>query len=311
MKLGELLDRRRVIVPLAAKNVREATGMLADALLSSGVIGDKGRFKELLEDEWPEDIVSVSGRAFLPHFRTDAAQQVALALGVSPAPIERTRPGSTPPEESGSGQAARVFVLVVAPTAEASAYLRAMAAVAQALSRDDTLDALHQAKNADDVMRLAALAETPVPADVAVRVVMTATVTSVPPDMPLRQAAQVLLARRVSSAPVVGPNREVVGMITDRHLMRFLLPETVSAMSTGQVRAIKRRKSKESPADPAAVPVREVMDRSVLCLEEDQTIGDVAALMLSKEVNRFPVTRDGALVGYLTRSDIVRKLLGS
>jgi len=55
--------------------------------------------------------------------------------------------------------------------------------------------------------------------------------------------------------------------------------------------------------------VREVMDRSVLCLEEDQTIADVAALMLSKEVERFPVTRDGTLVGYLTRADIVRKLL--
>lgn len=308
MKLGELLDRRRVIVPLEAKNVREATGRLADALLASGAIADPARFRELLEDEWPEDIVSVSGRAFLPHFRTDAAKQVALALGVSPVSVERTRPGS---DESGPGQAARVFVLVVAPTAESSAYLRAMAAVAQALARDETLEALHQARSPDDVMRLAALADTPVPADVAVRDVMTASVTSVPPDMPLRQAAQLLLARRVSSAPVVGPGGEVLGMITDRHFMRFLLPETVSAMSTGQVRAIKRRKSKESPVDPAAVPVRDVMDRSVLCLEEDQTVGDVAALMLSKEVNRFPVTRDGALVGYLTRSDIVRKLLGS
>jgi CBS domain-containing protein len=52
------------------------------------------------------------------------------------------------------------------------------------------------------------------------------------------------------------------------------------------------------------------MDRTVLCLAEDQTIADVAALMLAKEVDRFPVTRDGALVGFLTRGDIVRKLLG-
>jgi CBS domain-containing protein len=51
------------------------------------------------------------------------------------------------------------------------------------------------------------------------------------------------------------------------------------------------------------------MDRSVLCLEEDQTVADVAALMLSKDVDRFPVTRDGALVGWVTRGDIVRRLL--
>jgi len=300
VKLGELLDRRRVIVPLAAASVRDATRQLAETLVASGAVGDRARLTELLEDEWPEDIVAVSGRAFLPHFRTEAAREVALAVGITPEPISRT---------GDPHQRARIVVLVVAPTAEASAYLRAMAAVAQALGADDTLAALHAARTPDDVLRVVRFAEAPVPADVIVRDVMTPAVTTVPPDMTLREAAQVLLSRRVSSAPVVGPGGEVLGMLTDRHLMRFLLPETVSAMSTGQVRAIKRRKSKESPADPAAVPVREVMDRSVLCLEEDQTIADVAALMLSKEVERFPVTRDGTLVGYLTRADIVRKLL--
>ena len=302
MKLGELLDRRRVIVPLQARNVRDATMQLAAALIDSDAIADPARFRTLLEDEWPEDIVSVSGRAFLPHFRTDAARSVALALGVSGEPIARVAEPS---------RSARIVVLLVGPPAESAAYLRAMAAVAQALSRDDTLEALHRAGSAGDVLAVAGLADAPVPADVAVRDVMTPVVTSVPPDMPLKDAAHILLARRVSAMPVVGPNGEVLGMLTDRHLMRVLLPEKVSAMSTGQVRAIKRRKSKESPVDPASTPVRDVMDRSVLCLEEEQTVADVAALMISKEVDRFPVTRDGALVGFLTRSDIVRKLLGA
>ena len=76
------------------------------------------------------------------------------------------------------------------------------------------------------------------------------------------------------------------------------------------MRAVKRR-GKGRPVEPGDVAVREVMDRSVLCLADDQTIADAAALMLSKEVDRFPVTRDGALVGFVTRGDIVRKLLGS
>ena len=38
-------------------------------------------------------------------------------------------------------------------------------------------------------------------------------------------------------------------------------------------------------------------------------IADVAALMLARSVDKFPVTRDGALVGFLTRGDIVKKLL--
>jgi len=33
-------------------------------------------------------------------------------------------------------------------------------------------------------------------------------------------------------------------------------------------------------------------------------------LMINKDVVRVPVVRDGRLVGFLTRGDIVRKLLG-
>ena len=41
------------------------------------------------------------------------------------------------------------------------------------------------------------------------------------------------------------------------------------------------------------------MARSVLCLAEDQTLSDVANLMSSKDVDRFPVVREGKVVGFL------------
>jgi CBS domain-containing protein len=52
------------------------------------------------------------------------------------------------------------------------------------------------------------------------------------------------------------------------------------------------------------------MDRTVLCVSDDQTLGEIATMMLNRNVDRFPVVRDGALVGFLTRGDIVRRLLG-
>jgi CBS domain-containing protein len=118
----------------------------------------------------------------------------------------------------------------------------------------------------------------------------------------------------VRAVPVTGPSGEVLGELSDGHLLRYLLPQTVSQLSTGQYRTVKRPpKGAKIPAgvEPGDMAVRDVMDRSVLCLSEDQTVADVAALMLSKSVDHFPVTRDGALVGFLTRGDIVRKLLGT
>jgi len=307
MKLRELLDTRRVIVPLKARTVRDATRQLAKSLVASGAVADEARFSELLKTEWPEDIVAVAGRAFLPHFRTDAVKSLAVALGITAEPL------CLPNDPHNC---ARIVVLVVAPTVEASDYLRAMSAIAQALSSDEALEALHKATGPEGVLSLAPLGDVPVPPEVTVGDLMTTAVTSVAPETPLREASQMMLNRRLRAVPVVGPNGEVLGVLTDGHLLRYLLPPTVSQLSTGQYRAAKKggkggTLSVPKMTDLGAVPVRKVMDRTVLCLSEDQTVADVAALMLSKSVDHFPVTRDGALVGFLTRGDIVRKLLGT
>jgi CBS domain-containing protein len=52
------------------------------------------------------------------------------------------------------------------------------------------------------------------------------------------------------------------------------------------------------------------MSRTVLCLSEDQTLTEVANLLNNKDVDRFPVVREGRVVGFLTRADLVRRLLG-
>jgi len=53
------------------------------------------------------------------------------------------------------------------------------------------------------------------------------------------------------------------------------------------------------------------MSRSVLCLSEDQTLTDVANLMNNKDVDRFPVVREGIVVGFLTRADLIRRLVAT
>ena len=301
MTLADLLDRRRVIVPLEARSVRDATGKLARTLVKSGAVADEARLTEILKREWPEDVVMVAGRAFLPHFRTDAAGALAVAIGVSPQPICRA---------NDPNRCARVVVLILAPTSAASEYLRAMSAVARALASDDVLNGLHAARTADEVLAIPALRDAAVPGEVTVHDLMTTHVTTVDPETSLGEAARIMLGRGVRALPVTGPNGEVLGLLTDGHLLKHLLPQTVQQLSTGQMKAVKRRTARGSPVAPGTVPVREAMDRTVLCLAEDQTIADVAALMLARDVDRFPVTRDGALVGFLTRGDIVRKLLG-
>ncbi len=307
MKLADLLDAARIVVPLEAATLRDATAGLAAALTRAGAVADPERLSEILRDEWPEDVVMVGGRAFLPHFRSNAVRSLVLALGVAPQPVCRA---------NDPNRCARIVILIMAPAREASEYLRAMSTVARALAADEVVAALHAARSPADVLAIPGLASAPIPAEVTVRDVMTVGAVTVGPDTPLGEAARVMLSRHLRCLPVTGPQGEVVGMLTDGHLLSHLLPQTVQQLSTGQVKAVKRRTTQApttrrgSPAEPHELPVRDAMDRTVLCLAEDQTIADVAALMSAKKVDRFPVTRDGALVGVLTRRDIVRKLLG-
>jgi len=82
----------------------------------------------------------------------------------------------------------------------------------------------------------------------------------------------------------------------------------------------RRWKSGELAARPSAadrmdrdlreMPVREAMDRTVLCIADDQLLTEIATLMVNKNLDRVPVVREGVLVGLLTREDIVRRLFG-
>jgi FOG: CBS domain len=56
--------------------------------------------------------------------------------------------------------------------------------------------------------------------------------------------------------------------------------------------------------------VRDAMARSVFCVSEDQTVADAAHLLTSRDVERVPVVAEGLLRGFLTRADLVHRLLG-
>jgi len=70
-----------------------------------------------------------------------------------------------------------------------------------------------------------------------------------------------------------------------------------------------RSQLQRGSTDPRLIAVKDAMARTVLCLSEDQTLADVANLMSSKDVDRFPVVREGVVVGFLTRADVIRRLI--
>jgi len=302
VKLRDVLHPDHVIVPLQATTVREATELLARRLVETGAVSDPRRLYAVIQNAWPEDLVSVGEQAFLPHFRTEAVQRILTAVGVAQAPV---------PSDRDRQRAARIVIFVVAPPRETPTYLQVMGALARALSDPATMQGLHDARSAADVMALPALGAIDLPSHLLVRDVMTARIISVGPETSLGETARLMVERDVRALPVVDDTGALLGMVTHRELLRYLIPDYLQRTKSGEFRAPTKSQLQRGSSDPQLIPVREAMARSVLCLSEDQTLSDVANLMNSKDVDRFPVVREGKVVGFLTRADLIRRLIAT
>ena len=308
MKLQDVVELQHVVVPLTAQTVRDATERLAERLIASGVVPEANRLLAVIRNAWPEDMVTVGEHAFLPHFRTEAARKLATALGVSPTPVRW---------DKDPNRSARIVILIIAPPRETPTYLQVVGAFARLLSDPGTVLSMLAAKTPEQLVQVGALQNVELPSHLAVRDLMTPHVLSVRPEQCLGEVARLMMDRDVRALPVVDDNGSLVGMVTHRELLKYLIPDYLQKTKSGKFRALPASLvtnaggAHPSSIDPRGLAVKDVMSRTVLCVSEEQTLSDVANLMNNKDVDRFPVVRDGVVVGFLTRADLIRRLVAN
>ena len=294
MRLRDFLAPERVILPLAARTLPEAGAELLERVIQAHGVLDAYKLRKRAGETSPEEAVAMGDRAFLLHYRTDAVGQLLVALGVAPTPLCR---GGAEDE-----QCARIVLLIAAPPRQAARYLQVVGGFARLLRRQDVFDAMLGARNADDLVALPAFAEYQLPEQLTVRDVMSDHPRTVLAETPLKEAARMLVRAGLGALPVIDEERRVLGMVSEREVIRHLL--TTQVFSGADVRAA-------GTPGIASRTVRDVMSRQVMCVAPEQPIAEVASLMSNKDVDRVPVVREGQLVGFLTRGDIVRKLIGN
>jgi CBS domain-containing protein len=291
VRLSDVVAADRAVVPLQSASVGAAARVLVARLAAAGAVADPDKLRQRVDEDRPEDIVAMGDRAFLLRYRTDAATELVVAVGTAPHQICRG-------PEGGEGQCARILLLVVAPPRLAARYLQVVGAFARLLSRAEVVESVLAAPDAEALARLPVLAGTELPEQLTVRDVMSLRPVSVGAETSLREAATLMVRSGLTALAVLEEDGRLLGLLTDRELIRDLL--------TGYLQGAAKQ-----AAEPTTRLVRDVMTRQVMCVSPEQPLADVASLMSNKDVERVPVVSEGRLVGFLTRGDIVRKLLGS
>jgi len=102
------------------------------------------------------------------------------------------------------------------------------------------------------------------------------------------EAARIMWERDCGAVPVVGPDGQTVGIVTDRDIC-------MAAYFQGR--------------QLSAIPIADVMSRDLCTIGADADVSDAERLMQARQIRRLPVVANGGhLVGILSLSDLARSV---
>lgn len=113
-------------------------------------------------------------------------------------------------------------------------------------------------------------------------------VYSVTPGTSIAQLSQQLSVRRIGSVLVLDSESSVVGIVSERDLVRAFASHGAKAME---------------------LEARQVMTRDVVTCDPDDSIDHVMQTMTSGRFRHLPVVRHGELLGLVSIGDVVKARL--
>ena len=126
-----------------------------------------------------------------------------------------------------------------------------------------------------------------------VRDLMTISCVTAPPAMPVLEARQLMLEKRIRHLLVTdGP--KLVGIITDRDI-RLNLPSPATSLSVWEINYLLAR-----------MTVAAGMAKNLVTIESGRDATEAAQLILDHKIGALPVVDHGLLVGIITETDLLR-----
>ena len=119
---------------------------------------------------------------------------------------------------------------------------------------------------------------------------MCANLITFTPGMDILKAISLLIEKRISGGPVVDKQGNLVGVLSEKDCLKVALHTSYHSESAGTV--------------------AEYMHTETKTVDADTNIVDIASMFLRDDYRRYPVLKDGRLVGQISRHDVLKGLEG-
>lgn len=138
--------------------------------------------------------------------------------------------------------------------------------------------------------------------------IMTKDVIVVKSSTTVNDFANILINNKISGAPVVDDNGNIMGIVTENDLIeqnkRFHIPTVIrifDAFITLNQPAVEQQIKKMT-----AATVADICSHEVISVGEDAPLDEIASIMSEKKVHHIPVVKDKKIVGIIGKIDIIK-----
>jgi CBS domain-containing protein len=122
----------------------------------------------------------------------------------------------------------------------------------------------------------------------AVKDIMTKKLITFQPDMRVLAAIESLLKHKISGAPVVNENGNLVGVLSEIDCMSTIIQDLYYSDSGGSV--------------------EDFMSTEITTVNSEMGLVDLAEIFQKKHFRRLPVVDNGILVGQVSRRDVLKAI---
>lgn len=140
--------------------------------------------------------------------------------------------------------------------------------------------------------------------------IMTRRVISVSPEATIISAARLMLENRISGLPVINKSGKLVGIVSERDLLRRAEISTERKRSHWFDAFFGPSVSANDYARSHGVKVVDILTPNPVTVGEGTSLKQLVHLMEAHDIKRLPVLRRGKVVGIVCRANLVRALVG-
>jgi CBS domain-containing protein len=299
MRLSKLLTEELILAGVDVRTKQDAVTALLELIGQRFPLLDMPKIAAAVQErEQIENTAYGHGFAF-PHARTDAVGRMYIALAVTKRGLSDRTP---------DGEPLRAVCLMLTPSNISQLYLQALSAFARFAREPHNTERLFNTRDSAEIIKIFSESGVVVDRNLLVRDIMVEKVISVTPEHTLKDVANLLYRHRIGSMPVVTDDGQVVGIISNRDLIKAALPD-YKALIGNLSMSPDVEPFDEFLKNEDKIKVSEMMETEFETTHEDSAVVELAALMLFKDLRLVPVIRDDKIVGVVVASDLVSKII--